>query len=39
MSLVVPMVCKADVISCYGEVGFDCEMCFADEHNIYLVLG
>jgi len=35
----VRMVCKAVVITCYGEVGFACEMCFNDEHNIYFVLG
>ena len=34
----VRMVCSADIISRYGEIGFACEVCFAEKHDVCFVL-
>ena len=38
MGLVVRMVCSADIIPRYGEIGFACEVCFAEKHDVCFVL-
>ena len=38
LGLVVRMVCSADIIPRYGEIGFACEVCFAEKHDVCFVL-